>query len=43
MFIPSKNIQALASLLSLSRFNYELDYDFLNDGSVKNLIINLNL
>ncbi len=40
--LPSKNIQALASHISMSQKYYVLEYEFSNNGSLKNLIINCN-
>lgn len=34
MLLPSKNIQALSSLLSMSQINYELDYEYFNNGTL---------
>ena len=34
MLLPSKNIQALSSLLSMSEITYELDYEFSYNGTL---------
>ena len=41
--LPSKNVQALASLLTLSDKRYELELEYSPDGKVKNVIVFYNI
>jgi hypothetical protein len=43
MMLPSKNVQALASLLTLSDKRYELELEYSPDGKVKNVIVFYNI
>jgi hypothetical protein len=43
MMLPTKNIQALASLITLSEIKYELELEYSPDGKVKNVIVFFNL
>jgi hypothetical protein len=43
MMLPSKNVQALASLLALSEINYELVLEYFPNGTIKNFIVIYNI